>query len=85
MIKIAVIGGGLAGTTIASALLRHAHIDVHVVESASEFSERGAAVGIPGDSQKSLQEIFGHSEALDLLQRAGAVLQASTRVCIVST
>lgn len=84
VLKVAVIGGGLAGATIASSLLRHAHLDVHVFESAPEFSERGAAVGIPADSQKSLQEIFGHSEALDLLQRAGAVIQASTRMIIVS-
>ncbi|ROV94599.1 hypothetical protein VPNG_09200 [Cytospora leucostoma] len=82
--KIAVIGGGLAGATIANALLRHAHLEVHVYEAAPEFSERGAAIGIPGDSQRALQHVVGVSEAKALLERAGAVLQASTRAVIGS-
>lgn len=84
-LKIAVIGGGLAGATIANALLRHAHLDVHVYESASEFSERGAAVGLASDAQRALTEVVGTTEATDLLEKAGAVVQASTRLCIVRT
>ncbi|KUI66790.1 Salicylate hydroxylase [Cytospora mali] len=84
VIKIAVIGGGLAGATIANALLRHAHLEVHVYESAPEFSERGAAIGLPGGAQRALQQVVGVSEATAMLQRAGAVLQASTRTCIGS-
>lgn len=83
MIKIAVIGGGLAGATIANALLRHAHLQVHVYESAPEFSERGAAIGLPGYALVALQQVVGVSEVSAMLQRAGAVLQASTRTCIV--
>lgn len=82
-IKIAVIGGGLAGATIANALLRHAHLDVHVYESAPEFSERGAAVGLASDAQRALGEVMGVTEVKALLQKAGAVPQASTRLCIV--
>lgn len=82
-IKIAVIGGGLAGATIAHALLRHAHLDVHVYESAPEFSERGAAVGLADDAQRALQQVLGVTEARALLDRAGGVVQASTRLCIV--
>lgn len=82
-IKIAVIGGGLAGATIANALLHHAHLDVHVFESATEFSERGAAVGLADDAQRALQQVVGVTEAKALLEKAGAVVQASTRLCIV--
>ncbi|KAF3765288.1 FAD/NAD(P)-binding domain-containing protein [Cryphonectria parasitica EP155] len=83
-IKIAVIGGGLAGASIANALLRYAHLEVHVYESAPEFSERGAAIGLSGDAQRALQKVVGVSEASAMLQRPGAVLQASTRTCIGS-
>lgn len=82
-IKIAVIGGGLAGASIANALLRHAHLDVHVYESAAEFSERGAAVGLASDAQRALKEVVGETEASTLLEKAGAVVQASSRLCIV--
>lgn len=83
-IKIAVIGGGLAGATLANALLKHAHLDVHVYESAPEFSERGAAVGLASDAQRALKQVVGEKEASALLDKAGAVAQASTRLCIVS-
>jgi len=82
-IKIAVIGGGLAGASIAHALLRHSHLDVHVYESAPGFSERGAAVGLASDAQQALKQIIGSAEASALLEKAGAVVQASTRLCIV--
>lgn len=82
-IKIAVIGGGLAGATLANALIRQAHLDVYVYESAPEFSERGAAVGLASDAQRALKQIFGATEASTLLEKAGAVVHASTRLCIV--
>lgn len=82
-IKIAIIGGGLAGVSIANALLRYAHLDVHVYESAPEFSERGAAVGLAGDSQRAMKQVVGESKAVAMLDNAGAVLQASSRLCIV--
>lgn len=83
LIKIAIIGGGLAGATLAHALLRHNHLDVHVYESAPEFSERGAAIGLASDAQQALWRVIGEQETKDLLSRAGAVIQASTRLCIV--
>lgn len=82
-IKIAIIGGGLAGATIANGLLRHAHLDVRVYESAPEFSERGAAVGLASDAQRALKQVLGDAEAMELLDKAGAVPQASSRLCIV--
>jgi salicylate hydroxylase len=82
-IKIAVIGGGLAGATIAHALLRHAHLDVHVYESAPEFSERGAAVGLASEAQDVLKQVIGPAETSALLEKAGAVVHLSSRICIV--
>lgn len=82
-IKIAIIGGGLAGATIVNGLLRHAHLDVHVFESAAEFSERGAAVGLASNAQRALEQVIGEAEATALLEKAGAVMQASSRLCIV--
>lgn len=82
-IKIAIIGGGLAGASIANALLRHAHLNIHVYEAAPEFSERGAAVGLAGDSQRAMKQVVGESDAVAMLDNAGAVVQASSRLCIV--
>jgi salicylate hydroxylase len=80
-IKVAVIGGGLAGATLMNALLKHSHIDAEIFESAIEFSERGAAVGIAHNGQAALNEI-GHTVA-DALDRAGAVVMASSRMYMV--
>lgn len=82
-IEIDVIGGGLAGASIANALFPYAHLDVHVYESAPELSERGAAVGLAGDSQRAMKQVVGESKAVAMLDNAGAVLQASSRLCIV--
>jgi salicylate hydroxylase len=77
-IRIAVVGGGLAGATLINALMRHSHLDVKIYESAAEFSERGAAVSLAANAQR---EIGPHiREALDT---AGAVQQHSTRAIIV--
>lgn len=82
IIKVAVIGGGLAGATLASALDRHTHIDVNIFESAPEFSERGAAVGINVSAQSALAEIGGN--VADVVERAGGVMMDSSRVDMVT-
>ena len=45
-IKIAIIGGGLGGLTLAIGLQQHEHLDVHVLESKAELGEVGAGVSI---------------------------------------
>jgi salicylate hydroxylase len=80
-IKIAIIGGGLAGATLANALLKHRHLEVHIFESAAEFSERGAAVGIAAIAQAALAEIGG--EVAGVIERAGGVTMTSSRLCMV--
>lgn len=76
-IRIAISGGGLAGATLFHALLNHAHLDVHIFESASAFKEAGAAVGIARNALSAL-ELIGPS-ATASLRRAGAVAQKGVR------
>ena len=80
-LRIAVSGGGLAGAAIANALINIPHLEVHVYESAPEFSERGAAVGLAINAQRALETIV--PSATDLLARAGAVSMNSTRLVVV--
>ncbi|KAK2747202.1 hypothetical protein FQN55_005197 [Onygenales sp. PD_40] len=75
--RIAIIGGGLAGTTLANALINIPHLDINVYEAAPEFSERGAAVGLSVNAQRALGEIF--PSASDILKKAGAVRLNSVR------
>ena len=79
--RIAITGGGLAGATLANALLDQPHLDIHIYESAPEFSERGAAVGLAVNAQRALAEII--PSANELLDKAGAVPMNSTRVVVV--
>jgi salicylate hydroxylase len=81
-IRIAIIGGGLAGATAANALLRIPRIDVHVFESAPQFSERGAAVGLSVNAQRALEQILPSYK--NMLEKAGAVLMGSSRIILVS-
>ena len=76
-IRIAISGGGLAGATLVHALLKHPHLDVHIFESASEFKEAGAAVGITRNAQAAL-DLIGPSAA-QCLQDAGGVPQNKVR------
>jgi salicylate hydroxylase len=80
--RVAIVGGGLAGATLMNALLKHPHLDVDIFESAPEFSERGAAVGLAQNAQSALSEI-GQSVA-ECLDKAGAVQMNSSRLVIVS-
>jgi salicylate hydroxylase len=80
-LRVAIIGGGLAGAMLANAVFQHPHLEVHIYESAPEFLERGAAVGLAANAQRALGEII--PSAQELLDRAGAVSQHSSRMLIV--
>ncbi|KAI0115127.1 salicylate hydroxylase [Daldinia grandis] len=82
-IRIAIIGGGLAGATLANALIQIPHLDIHLYESALSFSERGAAVGLDTNAQQALERILP-SGCQELLKRAGAVPLNSVRSIIGS-
>jgi salicylate hydroxylase len=80
-LRLAIIGGGLAGATLINALMTLPHLSIKIYESAPQFSERGAAVGLSVNAQRALSEIGpGVREALD---RAGAVRMNSMRSVIV--
>ena len=59
---------------------KHPHLDVQIYESAPEFSERGAAVGLSINAQRALTEIS--PDQREALEKAGAVSQNSSRVII---
>lgn len=82
-IRIAIIGGGLAGATVANVLFSLQHVKVHIFESAPEFSERGAAVGLSVNAQQALKQIL--PDYKQMLDKAGAVPMSSSRTILVST
>ncbi|KAI1379042.1 salicylate hydroxylase [Hypoxylon crocopeplum] len=81
-ISVAIIGGGLAGASLANALIKLPHLDVHVYESAPEFSERGAAISLGGNAIQALQQVI--PSAKTLLEGAGAVPMNAARAVIGS-
>lgn len=81
-IRIGIIGGGLAGATLANALIQHPHLEIELFESAPEFSERGAAVGLAVNAQKALQQVI--PSAQELLDKAGGVPMNCTRTVLGS-
>lgn len=81
-LKIAISGGGLAGAALANALSRLPHLEVHIYESAPEFSERGMGISMAINAQRALNRLLPESE--DLFKRAGYVTMNSSRIMIVS-
>ncbi|KAF3024777.1 hypothetical protein E8E14_007229 [Neopestalotiopsis sp. 37M] len=76
-IRIAVVGGGLAGASLIHALIKFPHLDVHIFEAAKEFKEAGMAIGIARNAQAAL-ELIGPS-ATRCLDQAGAVPMKGVR------
>lgn len=76
-IRVAISGGGLAGASLFHALLPYKHLDVHIFESAAEFKEQGAAIGVTRNALRALR-LIGPSAA-SALERAGAVPQLGVR------
>lgn len=70
-IRIAIIGGGLAGASLIHALIKSPHLDVHIFEAAPEFKEAGMAIGISRNAQAALKLIGPSAE--QCLDQAGAV------------
>ncbi|KAK7749036.1 hypothetical protein SLS53_001062 [Cytospora paraplurivora] len=69
-IRVAITGGGLAGARLIHALVKHARLDVHIFESAAEFRDTGAAIGLPRNALTAL-DLIG-PPAVQSLERAGA-------------
>ena len=53
-IKVAVIGGGIAGLALTTQLVKYQHLDVHLYESAAQFSEIGAGISFGANAVKAI-------------------------------
>ena len=80
-LRIAIVGVGFAGATVANALIDQADLDVCIYESAPGLFKRAAAVSLAISAQRALRE--GIRAADELLVNAGAVSVDSTRAIIV--
>ncbi|KAI2470689.1 FAD/NAD(P)-binding domain-containing protein [Annulohypoxylon bovei var. microspora] len=78
-IRVAIIGGGLAGATVLRGLLRYPHISVDMYESRPTFRDEGPGLAFTTKTQAMLAAIDPELELC--LDRAGAVLTSpETRV-----
>ncbi|RYP56339.1 hypothetical protein DL771_011958 [Monosporascus sp. 5C6A] len=53
-IKVAIVGGGIAGLALAAGLVKKPHIDVHVYESVSEYKDVGAGLALHLNAIKAM-------------------------------
>ncbi|ELW9332581.1 salicylate 1-monooxygenase [Acinetobacter baumannii] len=53
-IKVAVIGGGIAGLALTTQLVKLRHLDVHLYESAPQFSEIGAGISFGANAVEAI-------------------------------
>ncbi|KAL2871750.1 uncharacterized protein BJX67DRAFT_377485 [Aspergillus lucknowensis] len=56
-LNVAVIGGGFAGLSLLIGLQKYSHINAHVYESGSKFSELGAGAVLGPNSQRAMKLI----------------------------
>ncbi|KAI1778824.1 hypothetical protein F4818DRAFT_402562 [Hypoxylon cercidicola] len=74
-IRVAIIGGGLAGATLLRGLLRYPHLGVDMYESRPAFREEGPGLAFTTSALSVLAAIDPELE--QCLDRAGAVLTSS--------
>ncbi|KUJ09970.1 FAD/NAD(P)-binding domain-containing protein [Mollisia scopiformis] len=79
-VRIAISGGGLAGLTLLNGLLKYPHLSVEIFESATNCSERGAAVSLGINAQNALHELGPVLE--EAVSLAGAIPYNSSRAMI---
>lgn len=81
-VSIAIIGGGLAGCTLANGILSLPNLTFDIFESKAEFGERGAGVGLGINAQHALREMGLDPDVR--ITNAGGVRMKSTYCLIVS-
>lgn len=84
-LRIAIIGGSLAGTTLANALLKHpnaANLHFDVFEAKASFSERGASISLAGNAISAFKAMGLDYETM--FKEAGAVKVGSALAKAVS-
>lgn len=80
-IRVAIIGGGIMGCTLANGLLQHSHIDWQIFERKSSFVERGATVGWRDNATKALAAMGLKPD--EMYRKSGAVVSDASRNLIV--
>ncbi|KAG8627169.1 hypothetical protein KVT40_004652 [Elsinoe batatas] len=86
--KVAIIGGGIGGLSLAAGLVKQAHVDVHVYESVSEYKDIGAGLALHMNATKAMDQIGPHikkayfERALTMAEEADE--EMSTQVSIAS-
>ncbi|WP_109511641.1 salicylate 1-monooxygenase [Pseudomonas ovata] len=53
-LRVAIVGGGIAGVALAIDLCRHAHLDVQLFEAAAAFGEVGAGVSFGANAVRAI-------------------------------
>ncbi|KAF2224814.1 hypothetical protein BDZ85DRAFT_294676 [Elsinoe ampelina] len=87
-IKVAIIGGGIGGLSLAAGLVKQAHVDVHVYESVPEYKDIGAGLALHMNAIKAMDQIGPHvkkayfEKALTMAEEADE--EMSTQVSIAS-
>ena len=54
-IRVAILGGGIAGLALATQLVKNKHLDVHLYEAAAQFSEIGAGISFGANAVKAIE------------------------------
>jgi salicylate hydroxylase len=54
-IRVAIVGGGIAGTALAANLFKYAHIELSLYEAAAQFSEIGAGISFGANAVKAIE------------------------------
>lgn len=80
-IRIAIVGGSIAGCTLANGLLCCKDVTFDIFDAKSSFSERGAGVAIAPNARKALRAMGTDAEAA--LKDAGGMKMKSTYCLIV--
>jgi salicylate hydroxylase len=65
-IKVAVIGGGIAGLALTTQLVKNTNLDVHLFEAAPQFSEIGAGISFGANAVKAIQ-LLGLSQEYEAI------------------
>ena len=81
-IKIGIIGAGIAGSVLAVALSKYAHIEFVLYEEASEFPAQNTGVGLTKNAQDALKMALGPGAA-DLIESSTYVNLNNVTVKIV--
>ena len=80
-IRVVIIGGGIAGATLANALQAYPHISAELYESAPEFPDSGLGVGLAMNAQSALKQMLPNAD--EIIEKSGAVPMKSTRLVLV--